>query len=137
MRGRGHIFDDPQVLQEMLDLRKQGVGLSELGRHYGVDHSTIYYHSQRHGIVGDREGKRQPTAVITRITASGVIVEAGTPRRVVVSMQSTAVLTDWNGEVLNKGKTYAEYVAYTRRIEQIKKFGHALLPEPKPPTDHD
>ena len=42
-KGRGHVFDDPKVLNEMLELRKSGWTLTALGRKFGVDHTSIMY----------------------------------------------------------------------------------------------
>ena len=42
--AQGNVFkNNPEKLQEMLDLYNKGYGLSELGRKYGVGHSSIYY----------------------------------------------------------------------------------------------
>ena len=38
---------DTKKLNEMLILRMKGVGPSDLGTKYGVDHSTIIYHCKR------------------------------------------------------------------------------------------
>lgn len=71
--------------------------------------------------------------MITQVEANGIQVSEARPK-VVITMTSIKVMTDWDGEVLNKGKTYAEYVAYSRRMEQIRKYGHPLLPEQKEAT---
>jgi hypothetical protein len=127
MRGRGHIFEDPRVLNEMLMLRQKGVGPSDLGRHYAVDHTTIIYHCKRYGVLMPRTA---PRATITSVVMDGTQVSGARPR-VVVTVKSAQVMTDWNGEVLCKGKTYAEYVAYSRQMDQIRRFGRVLLPEQK------
>ena len=127
MRGRGHVFEDARTLNEMLMLRQKGVGPSDLGKHYDVDHSTIIYHCKRYGVILPRQMIR---ATITQVVKDGIQVSEARPK-VVVTIHSTRVLTDWNGEILNRGKTYAEYVAEAQRIAQIRKFGHPLIPETK------
>ena len=132
MRGRGHVFEDGRTLNEMLMLRQKGVGPSDLGRHYSVDHSTIIYHCKRYGIVMPRTA---PKATITQVITNGMQVSDARPK-VVVTISTARVVTDWNGEVLNKGKTYGEYIAFTRRQEQIRRFGHPLIPD-SPQEQHD
>lgn len=44
------VFDNPVVLGEMLELRRQGISSKVLGRLYHKDHSTILYHCKRNRV---------------------------------------------------------------------------------------
>ena len=62
-RGRGNIFDNRKILHEMLALRAKGLGLSELGRKYNVDHSTIFYHIKKSGMATVQRVVQKPKDV--------------------------------------------------------------------------
>lgn len=96
MRGRGRIFEDIKKLHEMLALREQGAGLSELGRRYGVDHSTIFYHSRKNGVA-------------MLVTVSGIRQPVDRPVHVTISLSGNVRMAD-DGSPLNQGKNYAEYL---------------------------
>lgn len=98
MRGRRDVFDDVKKLHEMLALREGGAGLSELGRMYGVDHSTIFYHSKKNGIV--------PPAVTT-VSARPAPVKR---IHVTISLSGIQVRLADDGSPVNAGKDYAEYL---------------------------
>jgi len=102
MRGRGRIFEDLKKLHEMLSLRQQGAGLSELGRRYGVDHSTIFYHSRKNGLS-------------TFVTVSGVRAPAGQTPHVTISLSGITVRMSDDGSPMNQGKNYAEYLEEEER----------------------
>lgn len=125
-RGRGHIFDDLSKLNEMLQLRRQGVSTVRLGAHYGVDHSTIVYHSKRYEV-------KPPKGVRMEVFSVNTAVGPVIARRPAIIIANTAprVITDFDGTVLNPGKTYAEYMAITKERERMRRIGKPLLPESK------
>ena len=120
MRGRGNIFEDGTKLIEMLSLRQQGVGPSELGRRYGVDHTTIIYHCKRNGLV-------MPRGMQQTITSSGVVAQAVVITRTVgISVASgmpRVILDAHDGTPINPGRNYAEYLQHReqQRIDRLTK----------------
>ena len=40
----------PELLQEMLDLRRQGWSFPRLGKKYGIDHGSVFYQVKKHGV---------------------------------------------------------------------------------------
>lgn len=44
------IFSHPEVLEEMLELRRQGHTFSDIARKYGADHTTVMFHCQAAGL---------------------------------------------------------------------------------------
>ena len=53
--ARGHTFSDPNVKEEMLDLRRQGYSYVEIARKYHADHTTILYHCKKAGLILGRD----------------------------------------------------------------------------------
>jgi len=109
-RGRGNIFDNEKILHEMLALRAKGLGLSELGRKYGVDHSTIFYHIKKSGMATVQRVVQKPKDVVK-------------PRISVEVIQFSYI--DFRGEPINPGKDYKEYLeeCEKRRWEELLKGG--------------
>lgn len=104
--GRGHIFDNTRVLQEMLHLRfVASSGPSALGRLYGVDHSTIIYHCRRNQSI---------------VSVIGGEIMVGRP--VPVPIVAPDPWIDENGEKLNPGRNYAEYVMERARRKKEAVF---------------
>lgn len=126
MRGRGNIFKDHQRLNEMLALRRQNVGPSQLGVRYGVDHSTIIYHCKRNGVVV-KNGR--VVAVISSgmvaIAAHAAIVKVKPQPRVVIQFGVPKVVLDFDGQPINQGHDYAEYIALKRKREEEAIFNKA------------
>lgn len=44
------LFRDPEMLKEMLDLRRKGHTFSYIARQFGADHTTIMFHCQAAGL---------------------------------------------------------------------------------------
>jgi hypothetical protein len=44
---RVHIFRNPEKYQELIRLLKEGKGVSDIARRFGVDHTTILYHKNK------------------------------------------------------------------------------------------
>jgi IS30 family transposase len=57
----------PEQIEEIISLQKQGVGVLELGRRYGVDHTTIIHHLRRHSDY-DHRPRGRPLASPTIVT---------------------------------------------------------------------
>ena len=114
--GRGHIFEDMQKLNEMLQLRMQGYGPSTLANRYGVDHSTIIYHCKKSGL-------QMPGVRGIIIVSSGMeLMNRERKPRVVVRGATITVVIDFDGSKINQGKDYAEYVAEAKKKEQDRLF---------------
>lgn len=85
-------FKDKEVLWMMLEMRRSGWPLKELSFFFGCDHTSIRKACLKNGL----------PAEIPLL-----------PRPVVIFQQ---VMTDWNGERINRGKmTYKEYLAASKR----------------------
>lgn len=104
MSGRregGNAFDRPEILNEMLALRKEGWSYAAIGIKYDRDHSTIVYWCQKSGItpIGLRKIKRvyRPRAYKNVVLPESLMVE----------------------ERINEGKSYAEYLEEDRK----RKYG--------------
>lgn len=115
-RGRGHVFDDVAKLNEMLNRRMMGEGVAKLGAMYGVDHSTIIYHCKRSGM--QFPGKHDNIVVSSGIIA--ISIGGMGIRRPIQSTQPD--LIDFDGDRINPGKTYAEYVAEDIKRRKKKIF---------------
>jgi hypothetical protein len=79
-------FKNPLLLQEMLELRRQGWSITALAQKYDCNFTSIWHQCKKHNI-----GEVRVTVRLTQ-----------TPQ--------ITVLTDFNGERLNRGKTYKEYL---------------------------
>ena len=120
-KGRGDIFTNPNTLDHMLKLRMQGVGPSELGRMFGVDHTTIIYHSKRNNVF---------TPVQKGVTVSGGYQIIPAPVVVKISISRCAlgmVRYDDDGSRINPGMDYADYVM----AAELKKDRWDLLTKKK------
>lgn len=112
--GKGNIFNDRRTLETMLTLRMQGVGPSQLARRFGVDHSTIIYHTKKNGVYA---------AIQKGITLSGFVIEYPKPKAPVVRKTELQMERfDEYGSRINQGKDYADYL-----IEREKKQWEYLL----------
>ena len=120
-RGRGDVFSDLNKLNEMLSLRVQGAGPSVLGAKYGVDHSTIIYHCKRAGV--QVPGVRGMIIVASGV-AMGTVIPIVKERKTKVVVQGAVAVVqyDFDGEILNQGKNYAEYIAERKKREEDKLF---------------
>lgn len=119
MQGRGHVFDNPTKLSQMLNFRQQGRGPSELGRCYGVDHTTIIYHCKRHG-VETPPGTGGAAAQTVQITP--IMVVQKSVRISVASGTARVIIDEFDGSPLNPGKNYAEYLADRQKAREDRLF---------------
>ena len=94
-------FKDPAVLHEMLFLRLSGWPLNELAFKYGVDKSSVW----------------------------DACLRSGLPREIMILPRPLiafrALYLNFEGERLNRGKTYQEYLEDQKRI-LLKKRMEAL-----------
>lgn len=67
-RGRGNVFSHPDVLEAMLKEYSEGYGFTELGKRYGVAHSSIYYQVKKYGV--ERRIKVSPQ-LLENMTSAG------------------------------------------------------------------
>ena len=51
-RAYDRVLNTPEKIEEMLEYRRNGWSLQELGRKYGLDHGTIANHCRKHGLTG-------------------------------------------------------------------------------------
>jgi len=95
--GQKTIFNNPATLLQMIALRRAGYATTTLAIMFGVDRSSIEYHCQRFSLKPDRQ-----IYSLERIIADVLIAlnPPADPRFKIV-----------NGERINLGKTYAEYMA--------------------------
>lgn len=115
-RGRGNIFEDDKVLNKMLQFRTRGVGPSELARLFGVDHSTIIYHSRKHNIT---------TEILRGVTVSGGCQIIEPPPKISISRMGICMIRyDEDESPINPGKNYADYLL---EIEKRKDSWERLL----------
>lgn len=89
-RGWGHVFDDLNLKNEMLELRRQGYAFTDLARKYGVDHTTIVYHCRKAGLLRFSD---DPVARQQMLAA----VAAGEPIDVVAARfgSTPAIVVSW------------------------------------------
>jgi len=101
-KGRPRAFKNPIVLREMLTLRLQGWPLRLLAEKYEVDHSSIRRACLRNGLPAEINILPEPIISFRR------------------------VIVDYNGERINRGRTYKEYLAmpHVKRLT-IVRFNHA------------
>lgn len=88
---RTRVFKDKIVLQKMLFLRQQGWPIKELGLIFNVEHTSIRKACLRSGLPPEVKLLSRPI-----ITFKHVII-------------------DYNGERINPGKTYKEYMEEKRK----------------------
>lgn len=86
----------PSILAELLKLRKKGWSFPKLGEHFGLDHSTVIYHWQKHIGKGSR--------VKTRFTKWDDREFDIIPAKKIIG---TELLPP---ETINYGKTYIDYL---------------------------
>ena len=97
------IFTDEGKLNELLEKLKNGESPTSLARFYHCDHSSIIFQRDKHF------GKQK------RITKN-IACERDTFRFIPCSLP----VPETFGEKINKGKTYAEYLAvFNKRLEKF------------------
>jgi len=92
-KGQKTTFSNKNTLEEMVQLRRHGVAISSLAIIYGVDNSTIRWHLRRYYITNPNE-----VYSIERIVAK-LLPSNSQPQWKVI-----------NGERINLGKSYKEYL---------------------------
>jgi Helix-turn-helix domain len=83
-----------EQIQEMIQMRKAGFSFSAIGRKFGKDHSTILYHCKKAELFKfrtPRGKKRDKTWAVYDASPRPEIIE--------------------DGEVINSGKDYIDYLA--------------------------
>lgn len=83
--ARGHLFSDPKIREEMLNLRLQGMSYKNLAKKYGVATSAIIYQCKIGGLILKEDDKKaifelkkkgcSPKEAATILKASGTVVE--------------------------------------------------------------
>lgn len=88
---RTRVFRKPGVLNEMLFLRLQGWPLGDLAFKYHCDKSSVWK----------------------------ACIRSGLPQEILLLPKPTitfhAVITDWDGQRINRGKSYREYLAEAKK----------------------
>lgn len=97
-------FKDPQLLEEMLALRREGWSITALAQKYNCNFTSVWHQCKKHDI--------RPLRITIRLTQ--------TPQN--------PVYEDFNGETLNKGKSYKEYL---KEEEERRRIKFALFLEQK------
>src|SRR3990167_8393146 len=93
----------PELLQEMLDLRKQGWSFPRLGVKYGVDYSSIIYQVKKHGDKVKQELLKRKSKKTTKETTKERYRAAHIPQ---IMKQDIELVI----EKINQGKNYADYL---------------------------
>lgn len=95
---RTRVFKDKMVLQKMLLLRQQGWPIKELGLIFNVEHTSIRKACLRSGLPAEVKLLPRPIILFKH------------------------VIIDYNGERINSGKTYKEYLdeRKKRNIKPLK-----------------
>lgn len=104
-QGRGHVFDDPEKLEDMLLRLARGAKPVTLAREYGCDHTSILYHARKHEVVRGKTVELLVAETDDPIAHLEALEDAPKPPTKVYKYQALFE------EPLNPGKTYAEYVA--------------------------
>jgi len=115
-------FNNPELLEEMRMLRKEGWSYPRLARRYKVDHSSIIYQIQKAGILPKEKVKweRPLCKVCGAKVANFWNVYCSRECMAVrnkVKPQPIEIPQSNNKEKINEGKSYAEYL----RIEATKR----------------
>lgn len=105
--GRGNVFRELKVLEEMLGLRKLGWSLTALARRYACDHTTIIYHCDRHNVVPEKG---------TKILSARAL---GLRPGVIMDGDKT-----WVNKDAEPPRSYREYI--NRKVRKAKEGGVAL-----------
>lgn len=92
------VFREPNVLVTMLFLRKSGWALKDLAYLFGCEHSSVRRMCSKYGVF-PTQLRSQPTVRFTR------------------------VLLDLDGDRINPGKSYAEYLAEEKKRHQRSRGG--------------
>ena len=108
------IFKDKKKLAKMLAYYKEGYGMSELGRKYGVDHTSILYQIQKHNVVriGKPKTFEQPK-------------EKPLP---LIPLRPKFKQSKYDNVInapINKGHDYEHYLELTQK-RYVRKFERAL-----------
>lgn len=91
-------FKNPNVLHEMIFLRIQGWPLRDLAFKYGCDRTSVRKACLRNGLPPEVNLLPHPVVRFHRVK------------------------TDWNGERVNRGKTYKEYLEEAKRRSSHHTF---------------
>lgn len=102
----------------MLTLRVQGKGPSELGRLFGVDHTTIIYHCRRNGV-----GAK--VASVAVISVAEVKLNAIKNSRITITNKGVTV-TDFDGEPICGGRSYSDYVREAAKRKEQQFWARVL-----------
>ena len=107
------VFKDKKKLAKMLAYYKEGYGMSELGRKYGVDHTSILYQIQKHNVVRIGKPKTFDEQGQKRIP----LVPPPPPKQSKYEKTINAPI--------NKGHDYEHYLELTQK-RYVRKFERAL-----------
>src|SRR3990167_2930514 len=99
--GGVKIFQDITKYQELVNMLRDGVPYSQIARKYGADHSSIMYHARKLGIPTNW-GKPRKQEVIRKFKR-------------VPQYKSIGDFYMEEGERINTGKNYADYLADERK----------------------
>lgn len=110
--GRPYTFD----VMEMLELRRQGVSYSELGRKYGKDHTTIMHSCKKFGVVPNTP---MPQGINLKKASDTPLNEEEEPVVKLNIQDKYAYIFD---QAVNPGKTYQEYLAEARKRPIEKRY---------------
>lgn len=103
-KGDKTIFSDKDKLLQLIALRRAGYATTTLAIIFGADRSSIDYHCQRFNLKPDRQ-----VYTIERII-SDVVLQ--------LKPQENPTYKIVNGEKINLGKSYAEYIL----IDKMRKM---------------
>lgn len=70
--GRGHAFDNPTKLAEMLELRRQWYSYHDIAFRYGIDHSSVVYQCMKAGV----SLTKKQYALLCELVLEGFSIEA-------------------------------------------------------------
>ena len=106
------IFKDKKKLAKMLAYYKEGYGMSELERKYGVDHTSILYQVRKHKVV-----RGEPKTFDEQGQKRIPLVPPPPPKQSKYEKTINAPI--------NKGHDYEHYLELTQK-RYVRKFERAL-----------
>ena len=110
---------DPDMLMEMLELRKDGWSLTALGQKYGVDHTSVLYQCRKFNVAKSATQQINITQVREMLGVGRLTIDRRLANGFGETYNKWYVMPD--GERINRGKTYAQYMQEARKLAEAKR----------------
>ncbi len=121
------VFKDPEKLETLIGFLKEGYSYASIGRHFGVDHTSIIWQAKKLGLKHGQQG-------VNMAPPPGLHPPTRVPRARDVLEKQKAKIVVVDGERVNRGlPTYQDYIKAEN--DRRKREGVILITNSPPHED--